>query len=146
LNTVTLGAYQGGCGGPVAGGGQMARNIAGQCVTSSYFDVLGVRMQVGRPFTAAEDTAPSPFLGAVISDRLWQSMFQRRPDVLEQSLDIAGVKFAILGVAAPGFHGTERLSTTDVWVPGSSQGIIRHMPTLRYDSRSSGGFYELVAR
>src|SRR6185503_1204498 len=76
LKTVTLGAYQGGCGGPVAGGGQMARNIAGQCVTASYFDVLGVRMQVGRPFTAAEDTAPSPFLGAVISDRLWQSMFQ----------------------------------------------------------------------
>ena len=60
-----------------------------QCVTSSYFDVLGVRMQIGRPFTAAEDTPPSPLLGAVISDRLWQSMFQRRPDVLGQTIDVA---------------------------------------------------------
>jgi predicted permease len=145
LQTVTLGAYQG-CGAPVAGGGQAARNLAIQCVTSSFFDVLGVRMQIGRPFTAAEDVAPAPLLGAVISDRLWQSMFQRRPDVLQQTLDIAGVTFAILGVAAPGFHGTERLATNDVWVPGSSQPVILHMPALRYDVRNGPGFYQLVAR
>jgi predicted permease len=145
LQTVTLGAYMG-CGAPVAGGGHAARNLAIQCVTSSFFDVLGVRMQIGRPFTAAEDTPPSPLLGAVISDRLWQSMFQRRPDVLQQTLDIAGVKFAIIGVAAQGFHGTERLATNDVWLPGSSQPIILHMPTLRYEARNGPGFYQLVAR
>jgi putative ABC transport system permease protein len=145
LQTLSLGAYQG-SGAPVAGGGQAARNVAMQCVTPSYFDVLGVRMQLGRPFTAVEDTPPTPFLGAVISDRLWQSMFQRSPDVLAKTIDIAGVKFAILGVAARGFHGTERLSTTDLWVPGSSQGIIRHMPALRFDTRDGGGYYELVGR
>jgi putative ABC transport system permease protein len=145
LQTLTLGAYHG-CGAPVAGGGQAARNVVIQCVTASYFDVLGVRMQLGRPFTAAEDTPPSPFLGAVISDRLWQSMFQRSPGVLEQTIDVAGVKFAILGVAPRGFHGTERLATTDLWLPGSSQPIIRHMPALRYDTRDGGGYYELVAR
>ena len=145
VQTLSIGGYQG-CMAPVAGGGQRARNVAMNCVTASYFDVLGVRMQLGRPFTAAEDTPPSPFLGAVISDRLWQSMFQRRPDVLEQSLHVGGVRFAILGVAAPGFHGTERLSTTDVWLPGSSQPIVRHMPALRYEARNSGGYYELVAR
>jgi predicted permease len=145
IQALTIGGYQG-CGAPVAGGGQTARNIPMHCVTASYFDVLGVRMQLGRPFTAAEDTPPSPFLGAVISDRLWRSMFQRSPDVLEKSLDIGGVRFSILGVAAPGFHGTERLSTTDVWLPGSSQPIVRHMPALRYEARTSGGYYELVAR
>jgi putative ABC transport system permease protein len=144
--TLSIGAYQGGGAIPVAGGGQAARNIQTQYVTGTYFDVLGVRMQLGRPFTAAEDTPPSPLLGAVISDRLWQTMFQRSAGVLEKTLDIAGVRFAILGVAAPGFHGTERLSTVDVWVPGSSQAIIRHMPALRYDARNSGGYYELVAR
>ena len=145
LQAFSVGAYQG-CGGPVAGGGQVARNLSMQCVTASFFEVLGVRMQVGRPFTAAEDRPPSPFLGAVISDRLWQSMFQRRPDVLGQTLDIAGVRFAILGVAPRGFHGTERLSTADVWIPGSSQPIIRHMPALRFDNREGAGYYELVAR
>jgi predicted permease len=145
VETVALGGYAT-CSAPVAGGGQLARALSIQCVTASYFDVLGVRMQLGRPFTAAEDIPPSPFLGAVISDRLWQSMFQRRPDVLEQTLDIAGVKVAILGVAGPGFHGTERLSTTDVWLPGASASIIRHMPMLRYDQRNGPGFYELVAR
>ena len=146
LRTLSLGGYQS-CSAPIAGGGQSARsNVEMQCVTASYFDVLGVHMQVGRPFTAAEDTPPSPFLGAVISDRLWQSMFQRSPDVLQKTLDVAGVRFAILGVAAPGFHGTERLSTTDLWLPGASQAIIRHMPALRYDTRNGGGYYQLVAR
>src|SRR5687768_12816991 len=98
IQSLSLGGYQS-CGAPVAGGGQAARNLSMQCVTASYFDVLGLRLQVGRPFTAAEDRPPSPFLGAVISDRLWQSMFQRRPDVLGQPLDIGGVRFAILGVA-----------------------------------------------
>ena len=146
LKTMTLGAYQGGGTIAVAGGGQAARNVPAEFVTAGYFDVLGVRMQIGRPFTAAEDRPPSPFLGAVISDRLWEAMFQRRAGVLQQSLDVAGVRVAILGVAAPGFHGTERLSTTDLWLPGASSPIVRHMPTLRYDARNSGGYYELVAR
>ena len=145
VKTITIGAYQGGDA-PVAGGGQAARNLVLQHVTASYFDVLGVRMQMGRPFSAAEDTPPSPVLGAVISDRLWQTMFQRRADVLAQTLDVAGVRFAILGVAPREFHGTERLSTTDLWLPGSSYPIVRHMPALRYDQRSGPGFYELVAR
>jgi predicted permease len=145
LQTLSVAGYRR-SGAPVAGGGQSARNLDMQHVTASYFDVLGVRMQIGRPFTAAEDMPPSPLLGAVISDRLWQSMFQRRPDVLQQTLDVAGVRVAILGVAARGFQGTERLSTTDVWMPGSSLGAVQHMPALRYDQRNGPGFYELVAR
>ena len=145
LKTMSIGGYQS-CGGPVAGGGQTPRHLSMHCVTASYFDVLGVRMQLGRPFTAAEDTPGSPFLGAVISDRLWQSMFQRAPDVLDKTLDVGGVRFAILGVTPPGFHGTERLSTTDLWLPGSTQPITRHMPGLRFDTRDGAGYYELVAR
>ena len=145
LRALAIGAYQAGSA-PVAGGGQTARNLAVLHVTSSYFDVLGVRMQIGRPFTAAEDTAPSPARVAVISDRLWQSMFQRLRDVVDQTIDVASVRFAIIGVAPRDFHGTERLSTTDLWLPGSSQGIVRHMPALRYDARDGHGFYELVAR
>jgi hypothetical protein len=146
LKTMSLGAYQGGGMIAVAGGDQSARNVSHQYVTASYFEVLGVRMQLGRHFTAPEDTPPSPFLGAVISDRLWRSMFDRDPRVLERTLDIAGLRFAILGVAPPGFHGTERLSTTDLWLPGASSPIVRHMPSLRYEARNRGGYYELVAR
>lgn len=146
LKTMSLGAYQGGGMVAIAGGGQAARNVSTQYVTAGYFDVLGVRMQIGRPFTRADDTPPSPFLGAVISDRLWESMFDRDPAVLNRPLDIAGVRFSILGVAPPAFHGTERLSATDLWLPGASQSIVRHMPALRYDARNTGGYYELVAR
>ena len=146
VKSMSLGAYQRGGPVAVAGGGQAARNVATDYVTAGYFDVLGVQMQMGRPFNAAEDTPPSPFLGAVISDRLWQSMFHRDPGVLQQPLDIAGIRFSILGVAAPAFHGTERLSNTDIWLPGASYPIVSHMPTARYDARGTGGYFELVAR
>jgi putative ABC transport system permease protein len=147
VKTISLGGYQGGATFAVAGGGQGARNLSAQFVTAGYFDVLGVRMQLGRPFTAAEDTPPAPLLAAVISDRLWRSMFQRDPDVLQKSIEVAGRRFAILGVAPPAFHGTERLSTTDLWLPGASSPIVRHMPpTRRYDARATGAYFELVAR
>jgi predicted permease len=146
VKTMTLGAYWSGFPVPASGGGQAARNITTQFVSGAYFEVLAVPMQVGRPFTAAEDTPPSPLLGAVISDRLWRSMFGRDPDVLRQTIDVGGVRFAVLGVATPGFHGTERLSTTDLWLPGSSQPIVRHYAAPRRDARDDSGYYELVAR
>ena len=146
VKSMSLGAYQRHGPVAVAGGGQAARNVSMDFVTGNYFDVLGVRMQIGRPFNAAEDTPPSPFLGAVISDRLWQSMFQRDPGVLQRRLDIAGTRFSILGVAAPAFHGTERLSNTDLWLPGAAVPIVQHMPDLRFDARNRGAYYELVAR
>src|SRR5687768_15969278 len=61
LKTISLGAYDAGGMVAIAGGGQGARNVSTQYVTASYFEVLGVRMQIGRPFTRAEDTPPSPF-------------------------------------------------------------------------------------
>jgi predicted permease len=147
LRSISIGGYQNSGSIAIAGGGQAARNVGAQYVTASYFDVLGVRMQIGRPFTTAEDMPPAPFLGAVISDRLWQSMFQRKPDVLQETLDVAGVKFAILGVAPPAFHGTERLSMTDLWLPGSSTPIVRRFTSgATYDSRARGAYYELAAR
>lgn len=147
LQTISLGAYQGGSVSASAGGpSDEARNLGAQFVTASYFDVLGLRLQIGRPFTSAEDVPPSPFLGAVISDRLWTSMFGRDPAVLQRTLTLSGVRFAVLGVAPPGFQGTERLSSTDLWLPGTSEAIVNHQKLLRYDARNSGGFYELVAR
>jgi predicted permease len=147
LHTVSLGGYRSGMVSASTGGpSDEARNLLAQFVTASYFDVLGLRLQVGRPFTAAEDVPPSPFLGAVISDRLWTSMFDRDPAVLQRTMTLSGVRFTVLGVAPPGFHGTERLSSTDLWLPGTSGAIVNHQRTIRYDARNSSGFAELVAR
>ena len=51
-------------------------------MTASYFDVLGVAFAVGRPFTAEEDAPGRPSPVAVISDRLWSSLFARSPSAL----------------------------------------------------------------
>jgi putative ABC transport system permease protein len=114
-------------------------------VSGSYFDLLGVRIPLGRPFIAGEHGPSAGESVLVISDRLWTTLFGRAGDVLQQTLHVNGLPFAIVGVAPPGFHGTERVSDVDLWLPGSAQALIQRRKVAA-DSRTSGGFYEFIVR
>src|SRR6202451_4060526 len=52
-------------------GGAKAERIPAQNVTANLFDLLGVRPELGRTFSAAEDKAGGPAV-ALISHSLWQ--------------------------------------------------------------------------
>ncbi len=92
-------------------------NILLTGVTEGFFDVLGLPLVLGSGFTP-DDHVPSgagaPTV-AILSHRLWATMFGRDPDVTSQSLRIveipAGVRVA--GVASAEMdlpHGT------DIWL------------------------------
>src|SRR6185369_7037182 len=49
-------------------------HVFGQIVSTNYFDTLGARMQLGRGFTANEDT-PDQSSAIVLSDGYWQRKF-----------------------------------------------------------------------
>ena len=129
----------------VAAGEHSARPVPAQLVTASYFDVLGVRFAVGRPFTTDEDAPGHPSPVAVISDRLWTSMFARGPSALGQTIRVNGVALTVVGITAPGFQGTDRVRAIDLWIPGSASAIVNH-GRAAVASREAGGFYEWVAR
>jgi predicted permease len=82
----------------------------------NYFSLLGVRTQLGRFFSPDEERMGSPVLTAVLSDGLWQRSFGSRRDVLGATVTIDGRRFTVVGVAAPGFVGTD-LSDADLWLP-----------------------------
>jgi len=93
--------------------------IAGGWVSGSYFRVLGVRAAAGRVLTDDDDR---PGCGAngpvmVISDAFWQRRFQRDPAAVGSRLDLNGVLVSIVGVAAPGFVGTDVGNAFDAWLP-----------------------------
>ena len=115
-------------------------------MSGSYFDVLGVAFQKGRPFAAAEDDPAGGAHVAVISDRLWASVFNRDPSVLETSIRLNGQPFAVVGVAADGFHGPQRVSDTDIWILRSTTPAVDHLGNVSYNDRRRGGYYEFVAR
>ena len=52
--------------------------LAGQLVSGNYFDVLGVRIPVGRGFTPDDDRLGAPVRVVVVSYALWQRVFNTR--------------------------------------------------------------------
>ena len=53
----------------------------------------------------------------VLSDALWESMFQRDRSIVGATVTLNTHPFTVLGVAAPLFHGTERFGWPDYWIP-----------------------------
>jgi predicted permease len=85
--------------------------------TGNYFETLGVKPLLGRFFGPAEDDRPGANLVVVISHRLWQGRFAADPSAIGRKVKINGHPFTIIGVAPPGFTGTELIVTADYWVP-----------------------------
>jgi putative ABC transport system permease protein len=86
----------------------------------SYFDVLGVRPQLGRLF-GPEDTAPGINEVLVISDALWHRRFGASPDAIGRKLRIDNDWYTVVGVLPPGFRhpGRSVLTDVDVWAPAN---------------------------
>src|SRR5262245_61477038 len=89
----------------------------GYLATGNYFEALGITPAAGRFFTPAEDMAPGGSPYAVISYEAWHTRFGGRSDAIGSTVSINGRPFTILGVAPPGFHGTEVFYRPEVWVP-----------------------------
>jgi predicted permease len=95
----------------------------GAVVSADYFDILGVRPQLGRFFVAEEEQGGHAV--AVLSDRLWQRRFHADPAIPGKTVRVNGRSFVIVGVAPPGFSGPGRLLAHELWLPmGARQGII----------------------
>lgn len=84
--------------------------------TAGYFDLLGIRAQRGRFFSAGEagprDAAPV----AVISDAIWRNDFRADPHVMGRAATIDDQRYTIIGVAPADFSGAD-LDAADIWLP-----------------------------
>jgi predicted permease len=99
--------------------------VRGLIITGNYFDLLGVRVMLGRPISPAEDSTPNAHPVAVISHRLWQRRFGGAASAIGQRLLVNGRSFTVIGVAPPGFEGAELLQTSDLYVPMMMQALVR---------------------
>ena len=91
--------------------------VWGQLVSGNFFDVLEVRAQLGRTFLPEEDSTPGGHPVVVLSHRFWQRQFHGDPAIVNRTLMFNGRAFTVIGVAAPGFLGTEAYLSIDAWVP-----------------------------
>ncbi len=90
--------------------------ISGQCVSGTFFSVLGVDVTAGRPLTPEDDQPGKPGV-AVISYNYWKRKFALDPSVAGKTITLKGTSFTIVGVAPARFRGIELGDAMDIWVP-----------------------------
>jgi putative ABC transport system permease protein len=126
--------------------GAAARHVEAEFVMPGYFDVLDAALERGRMFSVDEDRPPNGTPVAVISDRLWASVFNRDPAALGRTLRLNGRVFSVIGIAATSFHGLNRLGNVDLWLPASTELFIRHLHRAGGSERAMGRLLYFVAR
>ena len=90
----------------------------GLVVSGNYFDVLGVRVSLGRAFHPDEDAVPGAQPVAVLSHALWTRRYARDSSILDKTIAINGHAFRVIGVAPAGFSGLEIDDPLpSVWIP-----------------------------
>jgi putative ABC transport system permease protein len=99
-----------------------ARSIRGALTSANYFDVLGVRLAIGRAFDATDANTHAAV--AVISYSSWTREFGGDPSVIGRSIRVADDVVQIVGVAPEHFVGIDLRPARpgggrglDVWLP-----------------------------
>ncbi len=99
-------------------GGDRPERVETLLVDVEYFEILGVKPQVGRLFEK-KDYDPGIADFVVLSDGFWRRRFGADPNVIGKPLRIDDDLCTILGVLPPGFRHPGRVIETDVevWAP-----------------------------
>ncbi len=94
-----------------------AERVSSELVSGNYFEVLGVRAQVGRTLTPDDDRVQGSHPVAVLSHNYWMRRFAGDPSVLNRTITLNGLPMTIVGVSQAGFFGIVVGENPDVMVP-----------------------------
>src|SRR5258705_1574813 len=93
-------------------------------VSGDFFQVLGVQPELGRVFSAGDDTRGCTTPGLVISHAFWQREYGGEKNVVGRKLTLADQSFEIIGVTHPIFFGLEVGKSFDVALPICAEAIV----------------------
>ncbi|HEX4666943.1 MAG TPA: ABC transporter permease [Chthoniobacterales bacterium] len=99
--------------------GRQPERVGVAFVTANFFKVIGLPAEFGRTFTEDEDKVGGPAL-AVISDGVWQRVFQKDGGVLGRTISLHNELYTVVGVMPPAMAAPHEV---DVWLP-----IMRRSP------------------
>ena len=107
--------------------------------SGNYFDELGIQPYLGRFFHGSDEHGANSAPYIVLSYAYWQSHFQGDRRVAGRVVRLNKNGYTILGVAPPGFRGTELFFAPDVWAPLVNEPQIEGSNDL--DSRGARGMW-----
>src|SRR5438874_7045084 len=80
--------------------GREPERVSCASVTRNFFSVIGLPPEIGRTFSEDEDKVGAPPV-VVISDRLWQRVFNADSNVLGRSITLHDQDYTVIGVMPP---------------------------------------------
>jgi putative ABC transport system permease protein len=108
--------------------GRQPEQVSGALVTAGFFKVIGLAPQIGRVFTEEEDRVGGPQL-VVISDKLWDRVFQRDPAVLGRTLNLGNQPYTVIGVMPRQMFSPR---TVEAWFP-----LMRRTDNAQWQNRDN---------
>jgi predicted permease len=111
--------------------------------SGNYFDTLGTQPYLGRFFHSTDEHGPNSSPYVVLSYSFWRSHFLGDPGVIGRVVQVNKHPYTVLGVASPGFRGTELFFSPALWVPLVDQEQIEGFDYLK---QRTGRSFWLVGR
>lgn len=98
----------------VVGAGGQSKRLEGDIVPSNYFDLLGVKMSIGRGLLAEDDEPGSSSAAILLSHECWATYFQKDAGIVGRPIKLDGRNYIVVGIAPAGFGGL-----SEPWKPAS---------------------------
>jgi len=99
--------------------------------SGNYFDALGIQPYLGRFYHAADEHGANSAPYVVLSYPYWHGHFHDDAGVVGRQVGIDKHQFTIIGVAPPGFRGTELFFAPAMWIPMVEQPTIEGYNALQ---------------
>jgi predicted permease len=97
-------------------GGNDPARIQALAVSGTYFDVLGVRMMLGRGFRSDEDSVGMTAMPVVLSWPLWTKRFNGDSSIVGKTIEVNRLAATVVGIAPEGFNGLRVGEDNQAWV------------------------------
>jgi predicted permease len=120
------------------------KQLTAQVVSGNYFDVLGVKAQLGRTFLPEENKTPDTHPVVVLSYAAWQREFGGDPQITSKTISLNRHEFSVVGVAQKDFTGTDIGGGPDLWVPMMMHNVIQ--PGFDWYNTRRGLFLAMIGR
>jgi predicted permease len=85
----------------------------GAVVSTDFFDVLHVKLPLGRGFRTDENQQPV----AVLSHALWRAQLASDPSVIGRQIRLSNLDFTVIGVTPESFPGVQQFVHEELYVP-----------------------------
>jgi putative ABC transport system permease protein len=102
--------------------------LAVEIVSAGYLDVMRAPLVSGRGFVEDDGIAGATSHAIVIGHDVWQRRFGGIERVIGSALELNGVPFTVVGVAARGFNGVSGLA--QAWIPATVAPLVTYRDYL----------------